>query len=54
MELDIESQMLRNKTEGQEIKVQIPSMMLRLYREGGIIAYLKKNGLSALVDLEKF
>ena len=54
LELAIESQALKNKTKGQEIKVQIPSMMLRLYQEGGIINYLKKHGLSALADLEKF
>jgi len=54
LELDIESQILRNKTKDREIKVEIPSMMLRLYREGGIIAYLKKNGLFALANLEKF
>lgn len=54
LELEIESQTLRNKTKGKEIKVQIPSMMLRLYQEGGIIPYLKKHGLNALSDLEKF
>ena len=54
LELDVPSQTLRNKTKGQEIKIQIPSMMLRLYQEGGIIPYLKKHGLSALGDLEKF
>ena len=54
LELDIKSQILRNKTKKQDIQVQIPSMMLRLYEEGGIIPYLKKHGLSALGDLEKF
>ena len=43
-----------NKTKKQEIRVQIPSMMLRLYEEGGIISYLKKHGLGALADLERF
>jgi hypothetical protein len=38
----------------QQIQAQIPSMMLRLYEEGGIINYLKKHGLGALADLEKF
>jgi hypothetical protein len=50
----VSAQRLRNKTTGEEIKIQIPSMMLRLYQEGGIIPYLKKHGLSALGDLEKF
>lgn len=54
LELDVPLQMLRNTTKGQEMKAQIPSMMLRLYQEGGIIPYLKKHGLSALGDLEKF
>lgn len=54
LELNVDSQVLKNKTKGQETKVQIPSMMLRLYQEGGIIPYLKKHGLSALGDLEKF
>jgi 3-isopropylmalate dehydratase small subunit len=54
LELDIQSQTLRNKTKGHEVSVQIPGMMLRLYHEGGIINYLKKNGLAALADLEKF
>jgi len=54
LELEVASQTLRNKTKGQDIKIQIPSMMLRLYQEGGIIPYLKKHGLAALGDLEKF
>jgi len=54
LELDVASQTLRNRTKGQDIRIQIPSMMLRLYNEGGIIPYLKKHGLSALEDLENF
>jgi 3-isopropylmalate/(R)-2-methylmalate dehydratase small subunit len=54
LELNIEAQTLINHTKGQKIKVEIPSMMLRLYREGGIIEYLKRNGLSALGNLERF
>jgi 3-isopropylmalate/(R)-2-methylmalate dehydratase small subunit len=54
LELDVEAQVLRNKTKARQIEVQIPSMMLRLYQEGGIIPYLKKHGLSALGDLKKF
>jgi 3-isopropylmalate/(R)-2-methylmalate dehydratase small subunit len=54
LELNIEAQRLINRTKGQEIKAEIPSMMLRLFREGGIIEYLKRNGLSALGNLEKF
>ncbi len=54
LELNIELQMLVNHTKGQSIRVEIPSMMLRLYQEGGIIQYLKRNGLSSLSNLEKF
>ena len=54
LEFDVASQTLLNKTKGQGINVQIPSMMLRLYQEGGIIPYLKSHGLGALADLEKF
>jgi 3-isopropylmalate/(R)-2-methylmalate dehydratase small subunit len=54
LELNIEAQTLLNRTKGQEIKAEIPSMMLRLYQEGGIIEYLKQNGLAALANLEKF
>jgi 3-isopropylmalate/(R)-2-methylmalate dehydratase small subunit len=51
--LDLETQTLRNHTKNRTSKVQIPSMMLRLFQEGGIVQYLKKNGLSALANLEK-
>ena len=51
--LDLETKILRNQTKNHTIKVEIPSMMLRLYEEGGIVEYLKKNGLSALANLEK-
>jgi 3-isopropylmalate/(R)-2-methylmalate dehydratase small subunit len=54
LELNVEAQKLTNWTKGQEMEVEIPNMMLRLYREGGIIEYLKRNGLSALGNLEKF
>jgi 3-isopropylmalate/(R)-2-methylmalate dehydratase small subunit len=54
LELDVAAQKLTNRTKRQEIKAEIPTMMLRLYREGGIIEYLKRNGLSALGNLEKF
>jgi len=54
LELVVELQVLMNKTKKREIRVQIPSMMLRLYEEGGIISYLKKHGLGALADLESF
>ncbi len=54
LKLDIQPQVLRNATRNQTIPIEIPGMMHRLYQEGGIINYLKRNGLSALADLEKF
>ena len=54
LELDIHSQVLYNKSKKQTVTIEIPGMMRRLYWEGGIINYLKKNGLLALADLEKF
>jgi len=53
LELDIDRQVLVNKTKGEELEVKIPSMMLRLREEGGIIPYLKKHGLGALEELRK-
>jgi 3-isopropylmalate/(R)-2-methylmalate dehydratase small subunit len=54
LELDLDNRILRNRTRGQDLKVQVPGIMLRLYQEGGIVPYLKKHGLSALSDLEGF
>lgn len=52
--LDIKDQLLINKTRKEKKKIFIPSMMLRLNKEGGIIPYLQKHGLNHLSDLEKF
>ena len=54
LELDIRTQALRNATRDRTIPIEIPGMMLRLHQEGGIINFLKRNGLSALADLEEF
>ena len=54
LELDLNQQILKNLSKGNAIRIQIPSMMLRLHQEGGIIQYLKKNGLPALSNLEQF
>ena len=54
LDLNFESQVLLNKTKNETIPIMIPGMMRRLYQEGGIINYLKKNGLTALANLEKF
>jgi len=52
--LDTKKNILINKTKNTQQPIIIPSIMLRLHKEGGIISYLKKNGLSSLSDLGKF
>ena len=52
--LDIKNQVLINKTKKNSKKISVPSMMLRLNREGGIIPYLVSHGLKSLSDLEGF
>lgn len=52
--LDIKNQQLINKTQKNKKKITIPSMMLKLHKEGGIIPYLQKYGIEHLSDLEKF
>ncbi len=54
LSLDLEIRILTNHTKGTRLGVQVPSIMLRLCQEGGIVEYLKKHGLTALADLEKF
>ena len=54
LNLDIKNQLLINNTQNVKKKISIPSMMLRLNKEGGIIPYLQKYGLNHLSDLEKF
>jgi 3-isopropylmalate/(R)-2-methylmalate dehydratase small subunit len=53
LELDIEGQTVRNVTQGTELAVDISPMMLKLHAEGGIIPFLKKNGLEALDALRR-
>ena len=50
LELNIQTQVLRNATRDRTIPIEIPGMMLRLHQEGGIINFLKRNGLSALAE----
>ncbi len=54
LHLDIKNRLLINKTKKTSRKIVIPPMMIKLYNEGGIIAYLKKNGLNSLSHLEAF
>ncbi|KKS98748.1 MAG: 3-isopropylmalate dehydratase small subunit [Candidatus Gottesmanbacteria bacterium GW2011_GWA2_43_14] len=50
LNLDLKNNLLINNTQKTKVKITIPKMMIRLYREGGIINYLKTNGLTALSD----
>lgn len=54
LNLDIKNQTLINKTRKMKRQIVIPSMMLRINKEGGIIPYLQKHGLNHLSDLERF
>ena len=53
LELDIATECLLNKTQGKEIPIELSRLMLKLREEGGIVAYLKRNGIAALEDLAK-
>lgn len=51
LKLDLKNLRLINKTQKTKQKLDIPQLMLFLYRQGGIIPYLKQNGLKALKNL---
>jgi 3-isopropylmalate/(R)-2-methylmalate dehydratase small subunit len=51
--LDIPGQKLINRTQGVEIPVNLPPMMLKLREEGGMVAFLRKHGLGALEELAR-
>jgi len=53
LEIDVEKQVVLNISEKKEIKAVIPSLMIKLYETGGIIPYLKYNGLGSLEKLFK-
>jgi hypothetical protein len=42
-----------NKTQGTKLPVELSPLMLKLRDEGGIVAYLKRNGVEALAELAK-
>lgn len=51
LELDFENQLIINKTKEQLIPADIPELMIKLNKAGGIIPYLQRNGLGALSEL---
>lgn len=54
LSLNIDKQLIINKTKKTKQNIIIPSQMVRLYHEGGIIPYLQKHGLGSLKDLATF
>lgn len=51
LELDFEKEEIINKTKNIRISATMPKLMMKLYKEGGIIAYLQRNGLNSVGKL---
>lgn len=51
LDIDLENNIIRNKTNGSEIRFQADAFMKRIHSHGGIIPYLQKNGLDSLERL---
>ncbi|MEI6532574.1 MAG: 3-isopropylmalate dehydratase [Candidatus Roizmanbacteria bacterium] len=49
--LDIKNQIIINKTKKTTIQADIPVVMAKLHSVGGVIPYLKKNGLNSVEKL---
>lgn len=46
--LNLDEKTLLNKTKNKKIKIEVPALMVKLYQEGGILPFLKKQGLEAI------
>ena len=51
IKINISKQLVVNSSKNKEIKAVIPPLMVKLFEFGGIITYLKNNGLSSLKKL---
>lgn len=51
LELDLKNKILKNKTQKTTQKLDIADFVLTLHTYGGIIPFIKKNGISALNQL---
>lgn len=51
LELDLKNQIIINKTQNKKNQAVIPPLAVKLYKSGGIIKYLKKNGLDSMDKL---
>lgn len=52
--LNTKKKWLKNTTKRTHQRLNIPMFVLRLAEAGGIIPFIKKNGIEALAQLEKF
>lgn len=48
-----DSPLLQNRTKKTSEEIIIPPMMMKLYKSGGIIPYIQKNGLQSISQLIK-
>jgi 3-isopropylmalate/(R)-2-methylmalate dehydratase small subunit len=53
LSLDLENQLITNQTTHKKYQVKIPKIMRKFYSEGGIIPFLKNNGLNALSTINE-
>lgn len=51
LDFDFKNQLIINKTNNKKIKAVIPPLAIKLHASGGIIKYLKKNGLNSIEKL---
>jgi 3-isopropylmalate/(R)-2-methylmalate dehydratase small subunit len=51
LELQLEKGIIINKTKKKRIETNVPEVMIRLYKIGGIIPYLQENGLDSFHEL---
>ena len=51
LKIDIKKQVVTNVSQDKKLPAVIPSLMVKLYAEGGLITYLQKNGLDSVDKL---
>ncbi len=53
LKLDFEKQLVINTTKRKTLKAEMPALMMKLYKAGGIVSYLRKHGLNSVSSLFK-
>jgi 3-isopropylmalate dehydratase small subunit len=53
LKIDLKNKLVINLTKNRKIAAAIPDVMIKLYHEGGMIAFIKKCGLTAIFKLFK-